>query len=106
VRDDAGRYADKGIVVFGIAPGSLHSHERFASNHHLTAPLLVDAGLRVAAQYDAVASLGPLKFVKRTVVGIDLAGRIVFYRRGMPSTDEILAGLGEDGHEAGRSSAD
>ena len=105
MRDDAGRYAEMGIVVFGVGPGSMHSHERFASNHHLTAPLLVDAGLRVAAQYDAIVSLGPLKFVKRTVVGIDRGGRIVFYRRGMPSTDEILAGFAEDTHEAGRLSA-
>ena len=105
MRDDAGRYAEKGIVVFGIGPGSPESHERFARNHHLTAPLLVDASSRIAAQYDAVASLGPVKFVKRTVVGIDLGGRIVFYRRGMPSTDEILAGFAEDTHEAGRSSA-
>lgn len=106
MRDDAGRYADKGIIVFGIGAGSMRSHERFAWNHHLTAPLLVDAGLRVAARYGAVASLGPLKFVKRTVVGIDRAGRVIFYRRGMPSTEEILAGLAELGREAGRPSAD
>lgn len=91
MRADAGRYAEKGIVVFGIGPGSVRSHELFAKMYHFTAPLLVDAGLRVAAQYDAVSSLGPFKFVNRTVVGIDRAGLIVFYRRGMPSTDEILS---------------
>jgi peroxiredoxin len=56
-------------------------------------PLLVDAGLAVAKQYDAVMGVGPLKIVNRTVVGIGRDGTIAFYKRGMPATSEILAAL-------------
>jgi peroxiredoxin len=93
VRDGAQRYAEKGIVVLGISGGSATSHERFARHHQLNAPLLVDQDLAVARRYDAAFSLGPIKLVQRTVVGIDRQGVIVFYKRGTPSTDEILAAL-------------
>jgi hypothetical protein len=66
VRDDARRYADKNVLVFGINGGSADSH-------------------------GATREFGPFKLVTRTVVGIDRQGRIVFYKRGIPSTDEILA---------------
>ena len=91
MRDDAQRYASSGVMVFGINGGSAESHERFARRHQLTVPLLVDEGLAVARRYDAVLALGPIKLVKRTVVGIDRLGSIVFYQRGIPTTDEILA---------------
>lgn len=91
VRDDAQRYADKGIVVLGVNNGNAISHERFAQRYRLSAPLLVDRELAVARGYNAVLAFGPIKFVKRTVVGIDRQGSIVYYQRGMPSTDEILA---------------
>jgi thioredoxin-dependent peroxiredoxin len=91
VRDDADRYAAQGIVVFGINGQSMTSHRGFAQRHGLTTRLLTDTGLRVARQYDAVLRLGPFAFVKRTVVGIDRSQRIIFYRRGMPTTGEILS---------------
>ena len=94
VRDDAARYTAAGISVFGINNGSASSHERFAQRHHLTAPLLVDKNLEVAAQYDAALNLGLVKIVNRTVVGIGRDGAIAFYKRGTPSTDEIVAALG------------
>jgi peroxiredoxin len=53
-------------------------------------PLLIDRGLTVAKAYDAVLGFGPVRFVNRTVVGIDRAGRIAFYERGMPPTVKIL----------------
>lgn len=93
MRDDAQRYADKGVVVFGVNGGSAQSHERFAHRYDLNAPLLVDRGLAVARQYDATREVGPFKLVKRTVVGIDRQGLIAFYKRGIPSTDEILGAL-------------
>ena len=93
MRDDANRYADKGVVVFGVNGGSARSHARFRRWFHLTTPLLVDKGLRVAQQYDAVGKIGPFRFTRRTVVAIDLQGRIVLYTRDVPSTDEILGAL-------------
>jgi peroxiredoxin Q/BCP len=93
VRDDAQRYAASGVVVFGVSDGSAASHERFARRYDLNAPLLVDRGLAVARLYGATREFGPFKLVKRTVVGVDRQGQIVSYKRGIPSTDEILAAL-------------
>jgi peroxiredoxin Q/BCP len=90
VRNDAARYAEAGVAVYGVNNGGAASHQRFIEKHNLTAPLLVDTGLRVATAYDAVTSLGLIKFVNRTVVGIAPDGTIAFYKRGTPSTDEIL----------------
>jgi peroxiredoxin Q/BCP len=92
-RNDAPRYAEAGISVYGVNNGGAASHQRFAEKHNLRAPLLVDDGLRVAAAYDATISLGLLRFINRTVVGIGRDGTIVFYKRGTPSTDEILDAL-------------
>ena len=92
-RNDAPRYAEAGISVYGVNNGGAASHQRFAEKHNLRAPLLVDDGLRVAAAYDATISLGLLRFINRTVVGIGRDGTIVFYKRGAPSTDEILDAL-------------
>ena len=32
-------------------------------------------------------------YTKRTVVGVDKSGMVVYYQRGMPSTDDILRGV-------------
>lgn len=93
VRNDAARYAEAGVAVYGVNNGGAASHQRFIAKHNLTAPLLVDTGLGVATAYDAVTALGLIKFINRTVVGIARDGTIAFYKRGTPSTDEILGAL-------------
>ncbi len=90
-RDESAAYVTAGVKVFGINGDSAESHARFIAKHGLTAPLLIDAGLAVAKAYDALIALGPIRFVNRTVVGIDREGTIVFYKRGMPKAAEILA---------------
>jgi peroxiredoxin Q/BCP len=90
-RDDRAAYAAAGVTVFGVNGDSLESHMRFIAKHGLQMPLLVDRGLAVASAYDAVLGFGPVKFVNRTVVGINRDGGIVFYQRGMPPATEILA---------------
>jgi thioredoxin-dependent peroxiredoxin len=91
--DDAAAFAAAGTAVFGINGDNAASHERFIAKHALGLPLLVDPGLAVAKKYGAVVGLGPLRIVNRTVVGIDRAGRVAFYERGMPATAAILAAL-------------
>ena len=93
VRDDAARYAEAGVTVYGVNNGGAASHRRFMDRHNLTAPLLIDDNLRVANAYDAVISLGLLRFINRTVVGIARDGTILFYRRGTPATDDILSAV-------------
>ena len=90
-RNDAPRYAEAGISVYGVNNGGAASHQRFSEKHNLQAPLLVDDSLKVAAAYDAVISLGLVRFINRTVVGVARDGTIAFYKRGTPSSDEILA---------------
>jgi peroxiredoxin Q/BCP len=92
-RDDAERYEAAGIAVFGVNNGSAGSHRRFSEKYKLRTPLLVDDGLRVAGAYDAAVGFGALRIIKRTVVGISPEGKVVYYRRGMPATDEILAAV-------------
>jgi peroxiredoxin len=93
VRGASDRYEAESIEVFGINGASSGSHKGFARRHSFTARFLSDRGLRVARSYDAVGRFGPIAYVKRTVVGIDRSGHIVYHERGMPSTEHILAGL-------------
>ena len=78
-------------MVFGVNPGSMKSHERFSEKHGFPFSLLVDDGGEVGMAYGTrtLNKLAPL----RTVVGIDKRGVVVYYQRGMPSTEEILAGI-------------
>ena len=78
-------------MVFGVNPGSLKSHQRFSEKNNFPFSLLVDDGGEVGQAYGArtLQKIAPL----RTVVGIDKRGVVVYYQRGMPSTDEILVGM-------------
>lgn len=84
-------YEAAGVAAFGVNGGDARSHATFMQKRAIDIPLLVDADHRVAAAYGALFAAGPLKVTKRVVVGIDRAGRIAFYRPGMPPTREILA---------------
>ena len=90
-RDSNALYEQAGVALYGINGGSAESHQKFINKYSLTAPLLVDRGLAVAERYGATLGFGPLKLINRTVVGIGKDGRIVFYRRGTPATEEIIA---------------
>ena len=94
-RDDYDKYQAAGIAVFGVNPGSESSHQRFVEKHGLRTPLLLDDGARVSKAYDALMPIPILTVVNRTVVGIDRAGKIAFYQRGMPSTEKIMSGMSE-----------
>ena len=89
-RDDYDRYQSQGIAVYGVNPGNASAHKRFADRHQMRTPLLVDSGGAVARRYDALMPIPFMAVVNRTVVGIDKQGIVRFYRRGMPSTSEIL----------------
>ena len=93
MRDDFTRYTEKNVILLAINSGSARSHRSFAHRLTLPIPLLIDRRLKVARRYDAVLNLGFVQIVKRTVVGVDPNGQIIFYRRGTPSTDDILSGL-------------
>ena len=52
-RDLNREFATRGAVLLGVSPQDLKSHEKFAEAHHLTFPLLVDEGGKVALSYGA-----------------------------------------------------
>ena len=91
VRDDRARYDAAHVTVYAINNQSATSHKTFTEKNGFDAPLLVDSGFAVASAYDAVMGFGPLRVINRTVVGIAKDGTVVYYRHGMPATDEILA---------------
>lgn len=93
VRDDAAAYEDANAVVLGINPGNRASHVAFKDKYGLTARLLIDTGLKTARKYKAVKKFFGRDIVHRTVIAVGTDGRIRFYRRGTPSTKDILASL-------------
>ena len=78
-------------MVFGVNGASMKSHLRFSEKHGFPFDLLVDAGSAVAQAYDV--RILHNHYTRRTVVGVDKSGVVVYYQRGMPSTDDILRGV-------------
>jgi peroxiredoxin Q/BCP len=94
-RDDYDKYQDAGIAVFGVNPANAARHQKFVAKHGLRTPLLVDEGAKVARAYDALMPIPVLNIINRTVVGIDREGKVAFYKRGMPSTSEIIGAMAD-----------
>ncbi|MEX0750389.1 MAG: peroxiredoxin [Dehalococcoidia bacterium] len=95
-RDDYDTYQAAGVAVFGVNPANAERHQKFVAKHELRTPLLVDDGAKVSRAYDALMPIPILSIVNRTVVGIDRDGKIAFYKRGMPSTKEIMGAMTSD----------
>jgi peroxiredoxin Q/BCP len=90
IRDDWASLQREQILVFGVNPAGTGTHARFASRQRLPFPLLADHKGRIAAAYGCRMLFG---LTRRTVYGIDGAGRIVFARRGAPAPAEILQAI-------------
>lgn len=76
---------DRGVLVYGINPGSAQSHSNFRNKQKLPFPLLVDADQSVASLYHANGLI-----VKRTVYLIGRDGMIRFAKRGKPGPEEVF----------------
>ncbi|MCL6474060.1 MAG: thioredoxin-dependent thiol peroxidase [Firmicutes bacterium] len=50
-RDNLGVLQSMGVVVLGVSPDSLASHQKFAQKYGLPFPLLADEGAQVATTY-------------------------------------------------------
>jgi peroxiredoxin Q/BCP len=88
IRDDWAAFKRLGAAVFGINGQGPDSHGQFAAKFKLPFPLLVDRGWRTCRAYRAGWGI-----VFRTVYVVNPAGRIVFAKRGRPSTAEIRAAI-------------
>jgi peroxiredoxin Q/BCP len=75
----------RGVLVFGVNPGSAKSHANFRDRQKLPFPLLVDVGRKVARLYRSNGLM-----VKRTVYLIGIDGTIRFAKRGKPAPQEVF----------------
>jgi len=80
--------------VWAVGGGSAQSHAKFTLKHGFSTPLLLDPGLAVARAYDATIGVGPLRIIRRSVIGVDRDGRVAFVVRGAPDARKILASFG------------
>lgn len=93
-RDDIFALRALGVQVLGVSLDSPESHARFAEKHGLPFPLLADEDASVARAYDALFSLGFVKWAKRHTFIIDPQGKLAkIYRDVEPAThsDQVIA---------------
>jgi peroxiredoxin Q/BCP len=90
IRDDWAKFQQAGITVYGVNQADAASHQRFRTLHGLPFPLLIDTDHEVSRAYGAIRSFFGINLIKRTVVGIDSQGTILFYMHGMPKDSDIL----------------
>lgn len=95
-KDEFPRFKAVDTEVFGVNPADAESHQRFVDKEGFPFELIVDEKRKIARLYDALMLLGYV--VNRTVIAINKEGKVVFYERGYPSNDAIIAAL-EGGSE-------
>lgn len=99
-RDDYSTYENAGVVILGVSPDSVKSHEKFKTKYELNFPLLADVNHKVCEQYEVWALK---KFMGREYMGvlrttflIDKDGKIVkVFENVIPAEHsmELLAAL-------------
>lgn len=93
--EDLARFEGLDAVVLAISAQDVDSHERFADHHGFAFPLLADVDKTVASAYGV---LGPLGFVRRSIVIVDADGVIRYVHRALAgltyrSVDELAEAL-------------
>lgn len=66
-RDDYAVYRDRGVVILGVSPDSVKSHQKFKNKYQLPFTLLADDGHKVCEQYQV---WGRKKFMGREYDGV------------------------------------
>ncbi|KPK40536.1 MAG: hypothetical protein AMJ69_02120 [Gammaproteobacteria bacterium SG8_47] len=95
-RDDIVELHALSAQVLGVSVDSVQSHARFAEKHGLPFPLLADEDGSVARSYDALFSLGFVKWAKRHTFIVDPQGRLAkIYRSVEPAThsDRVISDI-------------
>lgn len=86
-RDDYLAAKKLGVEILGVSVDSPESHTKFSDKYSLPFPLLADTDGKVARQYGALWSLGPIRFARRQTFLIDPQGRIArIYRKVDPDS--------------------
>lgn len=89
-RDDISQLQRLGVQVLGVSVDSATSHAEFSKKHGLPFPLLADTDGTVCAAYQALFTLGPIKFAKRHSFIITPQGKIArIYRKVDTATHSV-----------------
>lgn len=89
-RDERAEYETAGVRRFGVNPGGVESHRKFADKYVLDFPLIVDQGARIAQAYGVLKENGG---VARATYLIDPDGKIAYAAAGAHGADEVLGAL-------------
>ena len=89
-RDERDDFEAAGVRRFGVNPGNMDSHRKFADKYMLDFPLIVDEGSRIAAAYGVLKENGG---VARATYLIDPDGRIAYAAAGAHGADEVLGAV-------------
>jgi thioredoxin-dependent peroxiredoxin len=89
-RDEGADYDAAGVRRFGVNPGGVESHRKFADKYLLDFPLLVDQDAEIASAYGVLKENGG---VARATYLIDPDGKIVYAAAGAHGAAEVLEAL-------------
>lgn len=90
INQELDEFANTGITVWGINNASAESHQDFATKKLITMPLLSDNTYSVSKKFGCLFEIGPIKVIRRTVIGIGKDKKILFYNRGSLSSKQIV----------------
>lgn len=85
-RDRWDEVNERNVVVYGVNPRGVASHQRFREKFKFPFPLLIDKGQKVCELYKASGLI-----VKRMVYLIGPDGVIRYAQRGKPAAEDVLA---------------
>lgn len=89
-RDEGREYEAAGVRRFGVNPGGMESHRKFADKYMLDFPLLVDQDAEIASAYGVLKENGG---VARATYLIGRDGKIAYAAAGAHGADEVLGAL-------------
>jgi peroxiredoxin Q/BCP len=89
-RDEGAAYEAAGVRRFGVNPGGMESHRKFADKYMLDFPLLVDQDAEIASAYGVLKENGG---IARATYLIGPDGKIAYAAAGAHGAAEVLGAL-------------
>lgn len=90
IQDSYVEFQHENTFVLGINPAELSSHRQFADKFGYRFPIVQDEGEEIRKRYDVKKIIG-LFAQQRIVYIVAPSGRIIYAKKGNPSTAELLA---------------